>query len=136
MVHDGFDFDVTGVYFNSGGGNDIIEGSSFNDFLRGGRGDDFVDGGEGDDLIRGGSGSDQIMSGTGADIIYYTIDQIDNSFDSILDLSSKDKILLASGIDIASIASDELIISADINGIEKFVTIATSGLDQLQVISI
>ncbi|QEY32408.1 calcium-binding protein [Synechococcus sp. RSCCF101] len=89
---------IDGVYFNSGAGNDAIAGSGANDFIRAGAGDDIINTGDGDDVVRGGSGSDTITLGGGADTVYYTIDQLDGSTDTVTDFSSDDKISLDSDV--------------------------------------
>jgi Ca2+-binding RTX toxin-like protein len=130
----GFDLPITGVYFNSGAGDDSIGGSKFNDFIRCGIGDDIIDSGAGADLIRGGSGNDVITSGLGADIIYYTIDQFDGGIDTITDFSSEDVIQLSEGIEILSLASDKLVLTTSVDGESVFLTILASGLNSSQVI--
>ena len=130
----GFDAPITGIYFNSGAGDDNIGGSKFNDFLRGGIGDDIINSGDGDDLIRGGLGDDVITLGLGADIIYYTIDQFDGGTDIITDFSSDDVIQLADEIGIFSLSSDKLVLTTSVEGESVFLTILASGLNSSQVI--
>ncbi|HJN36511.1 MAG TPA: VCBS domain-containing protein, partial [Prochlorococcaceae cyanobacterium Fu_MAG_50] len=93
MIKDHFSSDIklniTGVYFNSGAGDDLITGTAFNDFLRCGAGDDDVDAGHGDDIVRLGSGNDHITLGAGDDIIYLTADQLQGkSSNRIADFNS------------------------------------------------
>jgi len=119
-----FDRTINGVYFNSSGGNDILTGSDFNDFIRAGSGDDIINAGDGDDLVRGGSGSDRITLGAGRDIVYYTIDQLDGSTDTITDFNSaEDEIRWGDGIQIASRTSDQLVLQFNQDGIMRQTTI-------------
>lgn len=77
------------LYFNSGAGNDQIEGTQASDFIRGGAGDDEINAGGGDDLVRVGSGSDNVTLGEGADVLYWTVDQFEgDSVNFITDFTS------------------------------------------------
>ncbi len=125
---------ITGIYFHSSGGNDSIEGSQFNDFIRAGGGDDQIISGEGDDLIRSGAGSDVISTGGGIDTVYYTVDQIDGSVDTITDFSREDVIKIGPGIEVASQTSEQLILSSNSDGVMSTVSVLFSGLDSSQVI--
>jgi len=119
-----FDRTINGVYFNSSGGNDNLTGSDFNDFIRAGAGDDIINAGDGDDLVRGGSGSDRITLGAGRDIVYYTIDQLDGSTDTITDFNSaEDEIRWGDGIQIASRTSDQLVLQFNQDGIMRQTTV-------------
>lgn len=120
---------INGVYFNSSAGNDDLTGSNFSDFIRAGAGDDIINGGSGNDLIRGGSGSDQITLGEGADIVYYTIDQLDGSTDTITDLGSEDQIRLGDGIQVRSQSTTQLVLEAILPGETREVTVDLLGLD-------
>lgn len=76
------------AFYGSGGsGNDSLEGSGLSDFLRGGAGDDLINANGGNDLVRGGAGSDDITLGLGQDTLYYTLDQIDGSIDTLRDFT-------------------------------------------------
>ena len=87
--------DITGVYFNSAAGDDIITGSAHGDFLRGGDGDDNINCGAGDDLVRIGAGNDLLTLGAGADILYLTADQLQGSENTLTDFdSSADRLLI------------------------------------------
>ena len=127
---------ITGVYFNSASGDDIIEGSKFDDFIRGGAGDDQINANAGDDVIRGGAGSDEMILGAGADIVYYTIDQIDGSIDVITDFSSEDIIKIGKGVEVLSLTDDELTLSATLDGVISTVTVLMSGIEISQIFSV
>ena len=80
-------------YASGGSGADNIQGSGLSDFVRGGDGDDVVDAGGGNDLVRGGSGSDDITLGEGRDSLYFTLDQIDGSIDTLRDFTSGEDLI-------------------------------------------
>ena len=77
-----FDADVSGIFVDARGGNDVvlldddiqidatIFGGSGNDLLVGGSGDDTIDGGSGRDLIFGGDGDDHLVGGEGIDFLF------------------------------------------------------------------
>ena len=109
---------IDGVYFNSGAGDDEITGTNFNDFIRGGGGDDTIDGADGDDIIRGGAGGDTITTGVGTDTMYYTVDQLDNSTDRVLDFSALDSVLLGEGVQ-ASLSGNVATFTATVDGAER-----------------
>jgi Ca2+-binding RTX toxin-like protein len=92
-------------YAHGGTGADQIEGSSQSDFIRGGAGNDNINGFGGNDLIRGGAGSDTIALGTGADTVYYTVDQIDGSTDTITDFTTGTDKIAVDRSQVASTAS-------------------------------
>ena len=96
-------------YAHGGQGADQIEGSSLSDFIRGGAGADTINGFGGDDLIRGGAGSDSIFMGPGADSVYYTVDQLDGSTDTLADF--------ATGADVISVDSTQVASTASISGL-------------------
>jgi Ca2+-binding RTX toxin-like protein len=76
------------AFYGSGGsGDDNLQGSGLSDFLRGGDGKDTINANGGNDLVRGGTGSDTITLGEGQDTLYYTLDQIDGSIDSLKDFT-------------------------------------------------
>ena len=118
---------INGVYFNSSAGNDDLTGCTFNDFIRAGAGDDIINAGEGNDLVRGGAGNDQITLGEGADIVYYTIDQLDGSTDTITDLTTEDQIRLCEGIQLRSQSSTQLVLEAILPGETREITIELLG---------
>lgn len=80
-------------YASGGSGNDNISGSGLSDFIRGGDGDDVVNAGGGNDLVRGGSGSDDLTLGQGQDTLYFTLDQIDGSIDTLRDFTRGEDII-------------------------------------------
>ncbi len=117
---------INGVYFNSAAGADEITGSEFNDFIRGGANDDFIDSGDGDDLIRSGAGSDIITTGEGFDLLYYTADQLDGSADTVLDLSTSDRIVLGENIRV-SLVDNVATFSTIIDGVERQSSLTFAG---------
>ncbi len=128
--------DITGIYYNSAAGDDEITGSSSNDFVRAGSGDDIVIAGAGDDLIRGGAGSDQITTGSGADMVYWTVDQLDSSADTIIDfVVGEDQIAVESAISI-SVDGNLLTFTATIDGIKRSSTVSLTGVDSFNIDSI
>jgi Ca2+-binding RTX toxin-like protein len=64
---------ITGTTGNdqitSGSGNDTITGSSGNDTIRAGAGNDTINGGSGNDTILGGLGNDRLTGGAGTDTL-------------------------------------------------------------------
>ena len=121
MIKDHFssniELNVTGVYFNSGAGNDLITGTDFNDFLRCGAGNDDLDAGSGHDIIRLGSGNDIITLGAGDDIIFLTADQLQgNTSNRIKDFNSS--------------GTDQIIIDQDL---EDYITIEGLGTTSIQL---
>jgi len=125
--------DITGIYYNSAAGDDEITGSSSNDFVRAGSGDDIVIAGAGDDLIRGGAGSDQITTGSGADKIYWTVDQLDSSADTVTDfVVGEDQIAVESAIS-TSVAGNLLTFTATIDGIQRSSTVTLTGLEDFDI---
>ena len=96
-VSNDFDLNITGVYFNSGAGNDLITGTGFNDFLRAGAGDDKIIAGAGDDVVRVGLGNDTVTLGNGDDIIFITADQLQGTSSNVIkdfNASGKDQIFI------------------------------------------
>ncbi len=96
-------------YAHGGTAADTIEGSGLSDFIRGGAGNDTINGFGGNDVIRGGSGSDSITLGLGADTVYYTVDQIDGSTDTITDFTT--------GTDKISVDRSQVASTANITGL-------------------
>ncbi len=128
--------EITGVYYNSAAGDDEITGSNSNDFVRAGSGDDIVIAGAGDDLIRGGAGSDQITTGSGADTIYWTVDQLDSSADTVTDfVVGEDQIAIESAISV-SVDGNLLTFTATIDDIQRSSTVSLTGLDSFDPNSI
>ncbi|MFL0790483.1 MAG: hypothetical protein AB8E87_09675 [Prochlorococcus sp.] len=121
MIKDAFssnvELNLTGVYFNSGAGDDLITGTDFNDFLRCGAGDDDLDAGSGDDIVRLGSGDDNITLGAGDDIIYLTADQLQGK--------SSNRIA-----DFNSIGNDQIIID---QRLEDYITIQGLGTASIKL---
>jgi len=56
--------------FNSGAGNDRVEGRDGNDTLIGQDGDDTLLGGKGGDFLAGGKGNDRLLGGAGSDVLF------------------------------------------------------------------
>jgi len=54
---------------NTGGGMDVVRGSTGDDTINAGSGHDFINGDKGDDIINGGEHSDFLFGGNGHDII-------------------------------------------------------------------
>lgn len=79
--------------------NDKAFGNGGNDILSAGLGDDTVDGGDGNDKITGGKGVDVLSGGDGKDTFIFkkgdSSDELDDSIDTILDLSEGDSIDLS-----------------------------------------
>ncbi|WP_162929974.1 calcium-binding protein [Vibrio sp. Evd11] len=102
------------VWFNGGGGNDVITGGSLADFLFGGNGQDTLHGNDGDDYIAGNSGDDQIYAGSGNDDLFGGIgdDRIDaGSGNDYLHGEAGDDLLIgSSGNDVlvGGVGSDRL----------------------------
>ena len=121
MIKDAFssniELNLTGVYFNSGAGDDLITGTDFNDFIRCGAGDDDLDAGSGDDIVRLGSGDDNITLGAGDDIIYLTADQLQGK--------SSNRIA-----DFNSIGNDQIIID---QRLEDYITIQGLGTASIKL---
>tara|TARA_R110002020_G_scaffold48286_17_gene137763 strand:+ start:2322 stop:6152 length:3831 start_codon:yes stop_codon:yes gene_type:complete len=61
---------TTSVTIDSGGGNDLLTGSSASDVLAGGTGNDSFIGNDGDDVFYGGAGADSFYGGNGNDTMY------------------------------------------------------------------
>ncbi len=58
-------------FFSTGGGKDVIQGSTNgDDVIAGNRGHDIIDGHGGDDFVKGGAGRDTIEGGNGNDLLY------------------------------------------------------------------
>jgi Ca2+-binding RTX toxin-like protein len=106
------------AFYGSGGsGNDNLQGSGLSDFLRGGDGKDTINANGGNDLVRGGAGSDTITLGQGQDTLYYTLDQIDGSIDSLKDFTrGQDTISLDRGINFRIANGGQSIIFTSSNG--------------------
>jgi len=60
-------YDITGVNYYAGDGNDVVSGSIMHDVLLGENGNDSLFGAQGDDVIRGGDGADFLRGGEGDD---------------------------------------------------------------------
>lgn len=119
-------------YASGGSGNDAFIGSGLSDFIRGGGGDDTINAGGGDDLVRGGSGSDDVFLGTGQDTLYFTLDQIDNSLDTVRDFTTgEDKISLAAGINYEIVDGGRSIVFTYESGGQTFTSTLTSTGDTL-----
>ena len=58
-------------FYDAGGGNDTVTGSSGNDGLNGGAGNDVLNGGAGNDGLNGGAGNDTLDGGAGSDSAQY-----------------------------------------------------------------
>ncbi len=89
---------ITGTSANEtltgGNNNDTIVGGGGNDTLIGGQGHDQLTTGSGNDVLNGGTGGDYLQGGDGDDTYVYNIG---DGYDTILDTSGNDKILLGSG---------------------------------------
>ena len=91
-----------------GNGNDQLKGGAKDDLLNGGIGNDKLVGGEGSDTLIGGDGKDKLIGGLGFDTltggngkdIFDLRAEItgQNTFDTITDYESKDKIKLTDGL--------------------------------------
>ena len=87
-------------------------------------------------MIRGGAGSDQITTGSGADKIYWTVDQLDSSADTVTDfVVGEDQIAVESAIS-TSVAGNLLTFTATIDGIQRSSTVTLTGLDSFDIDSI
>jgi hypothetical protein len=77
-------------------GNDILDGGNGNDALDGGKGKDRILGGDGNDILAGGNNKDILLGGQGRD--RFEISLSDSSFDRLPDFSSRDDVLVVSGL--------------------------------------
>ncbi len=104
--------------------------------MRAGSGDELVIAGAGDDLIRGGAGSDQITTGSGAVKIYWTVDQLDSSADTVTDfVVGEDQIAVESAIS-TSVTNNVITFSATIDGVERTSTVSLTSVDSFNIESI
>ena len=80
---------------------------------------------------RGGAGSDQITTGSGADTIYWTVDQLDSSSDTVTDfVIGEDKIAFESAITVST-ADNVITFTAIIDGVSRSSTVSLTGLESL-----
>ncbi len=98
-----------------GEGADYLRGSTGHDVLDGAGGDDTLEGASGNDILTGGTGSDLVQGGSGDDVYIYNLG---DDWDTFIDSSGVDKILLGAGISaahltLARVGNDDLMISID-----------------------
>lgn len=92
-----------GLWFDAGGGDDVLAGGGGEDLLEGGEGDDLLEGGAGRDELRGGPGADRLDGGPGQDLLRAGPGEDTYLFgpggghDRIEEEGGEDRLLLAAG---------------------------------------
>ena len=84
-----------GFTFNQNNIDETITGTAYDDVINALGGNDIINAGEGDDIITGGLGNDNLNGGNGDDTYIYNMG---DGFDTIMETSGADKIVLGNGI--------------------------------------
>jgi len=112
-----------------GAGNDLMDGQEGDDILEGGDNDDELWGGLGDDVMEGGPGEDVLYPGSGVDAVYGGLGNDTIIVLAACELTSgkllsggdgTDTLVLASGLDLAALASAGTIVDADIESVVAY----------------